>query len=72
MKEIKTDEKRRRFLVKLSLGLAGLSAAVAGVPVLSALLAPLLEKTPLPPNPRPGCDAIRLKNLLLFLPTVRI
>jgi menaquinol-cytochrome c reductase iron-sulfur subunit len=46
MKEIKTDEKRRRFLVKLSLGLAGLSAAVAGVPVLSALLAPLLEKTP--------------------------
>lgn len=37
---------RRNFLVKLSLGLAGVSAAVAAIPVLSALLAPLLERTP--------------------------
>jgi menaquinol-cytochrome c reductase iron-sulfur subunit len=41
-----TDEKRRRFLVKLSLGVSFLTAAAAGIPVLSALLAPLLEKTP--------------------------
>jgi len=32
--------------VKLSLGLGGLAAALASVPVLSALLAPLLEKEP--------------------------
>jgi menaquinol-cytochrome c reductase iron-sulfur subunit len=46
MKENEVDEKRRGFLVKLSLGLAALSAAAAGIPVLSALLAPLLEKAP--------------------------
>lgn len=46
MNENKTDEKRRGFLIKFSLALSALSAAVAGVPVLSALLAPLLEKTP--------------------------
>lgn len=46
MKENKTDEKRRSFLIKLSLGLSALAAMAAGVPVLSALLAPLLEKTP--------------------------
>ena len=40
------DPKRRKFLVKLSLGFSVLSAAVAGVPVLAALLAPLIEKTP--------------------------
>jgi menaquinol-cytochrome c reductase iron-sulfur subunit len=40
------DENRRRFLIRLSLGLSALSAAVAGIPVISALLAPLLQKTP--------------------------
>lgn len=40
------DEKRRSFLIKLSLGLSFLSAAVAGVPVLAAIFAPLLQKTP--------------------------
>lgn len=46
MNDNEIDEKRRGFLVKLSVGLAALSAAFAGVPVLSALFAPLLEKTP--------------------------
>lgn len=41
-----TGENRRTFLVKLSIGLAALSAAAAGVPVLSAILAPLLKKVP--------------------------
>jgi menaquinol-cytochrome c reductase iron-sulfur subunit len=40
------DEKRRDFLVKLSLGLGGLAAAVAAIPVFSAIFAPLIEKTP--------------------------
>lgn len=40
------NEARRSFLVKLSLGLSVLSAAVAGVPVLAAIFAPLIEKTP--------------------------
>ena len=34
---------RRKFFMNLSLGLAGLSAAVAAIPVISAILAPLLE-----------------------------
>ena len=34
---------RRKFFMRLSLGLAGLSAAVAAIPVISAVLAPLLE-----------------------------
>ena len=41
------DEKevsRRNFLMKLSLTFAAASAAVAAVPVISALLAPLLER----------------------------
>ena len=41
-----SEENRRRFLIRLSLGLSALSAFVAGIPVISALLAPLLEKTP--------------------------
>lgn len=40
------DRTRRRFLIKLSLGLSALSALAAGIPVISALLAPLLESTP--------------------------
>lgn len=40
------NEQRRSFLIKLSLGLSFLSAAVAGIPVLAAIFAPLLEKTP--------------------------
>jgi quinol---cytochrome c reductase iron-sulfur subunit, bacillus type len=37
---------RRNFLMKLSLGFAAASAAVAAIPVISALLAPLLEQPP--------------------------
>ena len=37
---------RRKFLVKVSLGLAGISAAIAAIPVVSALIAPLLENAP--------------------------
>jgi len=40
------ENERRTFLIKLSLGLGFLSAAVAGVPVLAAIFAPLIEKTP--------------------------
>lgn len=40
------SEMRRAFLIKLSLGLSFLSAAVAGVPVLAAIFAPLIENTP--------------------------
>ena len=46
MSEDTTDEKRRGFLIKLSLGVASLTAVVAGIPVLAALFAPLIEKTP--------------------------
>ena len=35
---------RKNFMVKLSLSLAGLSAVLASIPILSALLAPLLEE----------------------------
>lgn len=35
---------RKQFLTRISLGFAALSAAAAAVPVLSALLAPLLER----------------------------
>jgi menaquinol-cytochrome c reductase iron-sulfur subunit len=35
---------RRKFMVKLSLSLAGISAAVVSLPVISALIAPLLEE----------------------------
>lgn len=44
--ESEKEISRRKFFVKLSLSLAGISAAVAAIPVLSALLAPLLEKVP--------------------------
>lgn len=37
---------RREFLVKLSLGLSGVAALAAGVPVVSAVLAPLLQPDP--------------------------
>ncbi len=40
------SENRRRFFIKLSLGLSALSALAAGIPVISALLAPLLKKAP--------------------------
>jgi menaquinol-cytochrome c reductase iron-sulfur subunit len=46
MKENEIDPARRRFLIRLTLGLSALSAMVAGIPVVSALFAPLLEKTP--------------------------
>lgn len=44
--ETEVTESRRSFLVKLSLGVGTLCAALASVPVLSALFAPLIEKTP--------------------------
>jgi len=45
MNETENEEiTRRKFFMKISLGLAGLSAAVAAIPVVSALIAPLLEK----------------------------
>lgn len=37
---------RNAFMTRLSLGIAGLSALVAAIPVVSALLAPLLERKP--------------------------
>jgi menaquinol-cytochrome c reductase iron-sulfur subunit len=40
------DEPRRDFLLKLSLGLSGVAALAVGVPVISAVLAPLLQPTP--------------------------
>lgn len=42
--ESQKDINRKKFLMKLSLGFAGLSAVVVAIPVISALLAPLLEK----------------------------
>ncbi len=55
MNEVATENKkqetekeisRRKFMMKLSLGFAALSAAVVAIPVVSALLAPLLEQPP--------------------------
>ncbi|WEK21576.1 MAG: ubiquinol-cytochrome c reductase iron-sulfur subunit [Candidatus Pedobacter colombiensis] len=46
MKENEIDKRRRGFLIKITLGLSALSAVVAGIPVLSAMLAPLMKKTP--------------------------
>jgi menaquinol-cytochrome c reductase iron-sulfur subunit len=40
------SEDRRSFLIKISLGLSALAAAAAGIPVISALLAPLLRQPP--------------------------
>jgi menaquinol-cytochrome c reductase iron-sulfur subunit len=40
------DRERRSFLIKISLGLSALAAAAAGIPVISALLAPLLRQPP--------------------------
>ena len=37
-------QSRKKFLMKLSIGLGSITAAVAGIPVLSALFAPLIEK----------------------------
>ena len=43
--ESQKEISRRKFFLKISLGLAGIGAAAAAVPVVSALVAPLLEKT---------------------------
>lgn len=40
------DRERRSFLIKISLGLSALAAMTAGIPVISALLAPLLRQPP--------------------------
>ena len=42
--ESQKEISRRKFFLKISLGLAGIGAAAAAVPVVSALVAPLLEK----------------------------
>jgi len=44
MNEPKT-ESRRKFLTRLTLGLGALPAVIAAVPVVSALLGPLLQRT---------------------------
>lgn len=41
----KPGESRRKFLIKTSFGVAALSAFAASIPIIGALLAPLLEKT---------------------------
>ena len=38
------NQSRRRFFMKLSIGLGSIAAAVTGIPVLSALFAPLTNK----------------------------
>ena len=47
MNSNESEEKitRQKFFVKLSLALAGLSAAAASIPVISALIAPLFRAT---------------------------
>ncbi|HVV02669.1 MAG TPA: Rieske (2Fe-2S) protein [Puia sp.] len=54
MKENKVDERRRKLLIWLGLGLSGLSAAFAGIPILASVFAPLLVKVP--PLWRPVAD----------------
>ena len=47
MNEETTEEiNRRNFLIKLSLALGGIAAAAVAIPVIGALLAPLLQKSP--------------------------
>ncbi|PRY35437.1 menaquinol-cytochrome c reductase iron-sulfur subunit [Spirosoma oryzae] len=41
-----SDDSRRDFMLKVSLGLGGLAAAAVAVPVVGALIAPLLEDKP--------------------------
>src|SRR5215467_9124333 len=38
------EESRRNFILKLSLGFGGIAAIAVSIPVIGALLAPLLEK----------------------------
>ena len=40
------DDNRRDFMMKLSIGLGGLAAAAVSVPVIGALVAPLLDDKP--------------------------
>jgi menaquinol-cytochrome c reductase iron-sulfur subunit len=42
--ESEKEINRRKFFVRLSLGLTGLGAAAVAIPIVSALIAPLLEK----------------------------
>ena len=44
MNEEPTTESRRRFLVKLSLWMGAIPAALVSIPILSALVGPLLER----------------------------
>jgi quinol---cytochrome c reductase iron-sulfur subunit, bacillus type len=44
--ELPDDPERRRFLEKLSIGLAAFGAAILGVPFVGFVLTPLLRKTP--------------------------
>ena len=41
---IKTEESRRKFILKISLGMGGLATIAVSIPVVGALLAPLLGK----------------------------
>lgn len=41
----KITEDRRAFLAKITIGMGGVAAAIISVPVIAALLAPLLKKT---------------------------
>jgi menaquinol-cytochrome c reductase iron-sulfur subunit len=41
--ELKSEESRRAFLMKLSMGVGGIAAVAVTIPVVGALLAPLLE-----------------------------
>ncbi len=45
-KKDEINEDRRSFLIKISLGLSALAAAAAGIPLISALFAPLLRQPP--------------------------
>jgi menaquinol-cytochrome c reductase iron-sulfur subunit len=44
--EMSEDESRRQFLVKVSVGMGGLSAMVAGIPIIGYLLSPILREEP--------------------------
>jgi menaquinol-cytochrome c reductase iron-sulfur subunit len=44
--ESSEEESRRQFLIKVSLGMGGLSAMVAGIPIIGYLLSPILREEP--------------------------
>jgi menaquinol-cytochrome c reductase iron-sulfur subunit len=46
MNEENINKDRRSFLIKISVGIAAATATIATIPVISALIAPLIGKTP--------------------------